>query len=72
METITENGCSATGMTWTSIVPPASQCIPGSPDCRNVTIPEPSPLARLAVGMIGVSQAFGVCERAPDSFERAG
>jgi hypothetical protein len=48
----TENGCSATGMTWTSELPPPDPCTAGTPNCGDTNVPEPSPLALLAGGAI--------------------
>jgi hypothetical protein len=54
----TRTGCTTTGMTWTSILPPPTQCIPGTPDCGDVpppTVPEPASLALLAAGIVAIS-----------------
>jgi hypothetical protein len=51
------NGCSATGMTWTSVLPP-QECIPGTPGCGDgppPTVPEPASLALLAAGLIAAA-----------------
>jgi hypothetical protein len=49
---VVDGKCSATGMVWTSVLPPA-ECT--GDQCGPQSVPEPAPLALLAAGVIGLA-----------------
>ena len=49
---VIDGKCSATGMVWTSLLPPA-ECT--GDQCGPQSVPEPAPLALLAAGVIGLA-----------------